>query len=86
MINIAVIGATLSYALQSISYILLKRDYADLHRPYRAPGGRIAACITLALSVMAFASCFAHDLTAAVIALTLLGTGITYYALLGKRA
>ncbi|WP_209009198.1 hypothetical protein [Pseudovibrio japonicus] len=40
MINIVVVGATLSYALQSMSDLLLKRNFADLHRPYNAPGGQ----------------------------------------------
>ncbi|KZK98795.1 MULTISPECIES: ethanolamine permease [unclassified Pseudovibrio] len=85
MINIAVIGATLSYALQSVSYILLKRDYAELHRPYRAPGGQKTAYVTLALSLLALTSCFAYDLVAALIALALMGLGVGYYVLLGRR-
>ncbi|MGH0001995.1 ethanolamine permease [Pseudovibrio ascidiaceicola] len=85
MINIAVIGATLSYALQSISYILLKRDYAELHRPYRAPGGQKTAYVTLVLSLLALTSCFAYDLVAALIALTLMGLGVGYYVLLGQK-
>lgn len=86
MINIAVIGATLSYALQSMSYILLKRNYADLHRPYNAPGGQKTAYVTLALSLIALTSCFAYDLVAAVIASSLLGMGVIYYVLMGKQA
>jgi ethanolamine permease len=85
MINIAVIGATLSYALQSVSYILLKRDYAELHRPYRAPGGQKTAYVTLVLSLLALTSCFAYDLVAALIALTLMGLGVGYYVLLGQK-
>ncbi|KZK84742.1 putative amino acid permease YhdG [Pseudovibrio sp. Ad13] len=85
MINIAVIGATLSYALQSVSYILLKRDYAGLHRPYRAPGGKKTAYVTLVLSLLALTSCFAYDLVAALIALTLMGLGVGYYVLLGQK-
>ncbi|WP_109314878.1 ethanolamine permease [Pseudovibrio ascidiaceicola] len=85
MINIAVIGATLSYALQSVSYILLKRDYAGLHRPYHAPGGQKTAYVTLVLSLLALTSCFAYDLVAALIALTLMGLGVGYYVLLGQK-
>ncbi|QUS58460.1 ethanolamine permease [Pseudovibrio brasiliensis] len=86
MINIAVIGATLSYALQSISYILLKRNHADLHRPYSAPGGQKTAYVTLALSLLALTSCFAYDVGAALIALGLMGLGVGYYVVLGRRA
>ncbi len=84
MINIAVIGATLSYILQSISYILLKQKYADLPRPYHAPGGSKTAFIALSLSLLAFTSCFAYDFTAAVIALGLLGMGLVYYLVWGS--
>lgn len=80
MINIAVVGATLSYALQSFSYILLKRNHTDLHRPYKAWGGSITAGVSLALALLALASCFAYDLIAALFAVGLLAAGTLYYA------
>ncbi|WP_093190240.1 amino acid permease [Pseudovibrio sp. Tun.PSC04-5.I4] len=79
MINIAVVGATLSYALQSISYILLKRKHADLNRPYKAPGGSMTASVSIVLAILALTSCFAYDLTATFFALGFFAAGTLYY-------
>ena len=39
MLNVAVFGATISYALMSLSHIVLRRREPGLERPYRTPGG-----------------------------------------------
>ena len=43
MLNVAVFGATISYALMSLSHIVLRRREPGLHRPYRTPGGMLTS-------------------------------------------
>jgi len=38
LVNIAVFGATISYALMMLSHIVLRSREPDLERPYRTPG------------------------------------------------
>lgn len=38
VLNVAVLGATISYALMSLSHIVLRRREPELPRPYRTPG------------------------------------------------
>ncbi|WP_022941765.1 ethanolamine permease [Psychromonas hadalis] len=79
MIMIAVFGATISYALQSYSYILLKKNEPELERPYKTPGGSFTATISLVLSLIALSSCFVYDFNAAMWAVGLYVVGMLYY-------
>jgi ethanolamine permease len=48
LLSMAVFGAVISYALQMVSYILLKRNLVNINRPYLSPvgvGGAFAAMI-----------------------------------------
>ena len=79
MIQIAVFGATISYALQAYSFILLRRKEPDLHRPYLAPGGVVTAWITIVLALIALTSCFVYDIRAAFWAMGLYAVGMAYF-------
>lgn len=79
MIMIAVFGATISYALQAYSHILLRKNEPDLERPYKTPGGVITPWITVILSVLALTSCFVYDYIAAFWAVGLYAFGMVYY-------
>jgi len=61
LLNLAVFGAVLSYALQMISFVLLRRRLGHLHRPFRSPLGIPGALVALAISVATFAALFAAD-------------------------
>jgi len=37
LLNLAVFGAVLSYALQMLSFVLLRRRLGHLQRPFRSP-------------------------------------------------
>ncbi|MDQ3499445.1 MAG: amino acid permease, partial [Actinomycetota bacterium] len=39
LLNMAVFGAVISYALQCLSFILLRRKYPNIDRPYKSPVG-----------------------------------------------
>ena len=65
MLTMAVFGATISYALMTLSHIVLRRKEPDLERPYRTPGGTITAGTAFVLSIVAFISTFLASLEAA---------------------
>ena len=52
LLNMAVFGAMISYALQGISFILLRRNMPDIERPYRSPFGIPGAALTILIAVV----------------------------------
>jgi ethanolamine permease len=60
LLNMAVFGAVISYALVMASYIVLRVRRPDLPRPYRSPLGIPGAAAGAALSLVALAACFAE--------------------------
>lgn len=65
MITTAVFGATISYALMTLSHIVLRKREPDLERPYRTPGGTVTSGIAFVLAIVAFISTFLASLEAA---------------------
>ena len=59
LLNMAVFGAVISYALVMTSYIVLKLKRPDLPRPYQSPLGIAGALIGIVLSLFALLACFA---------------------------
>ena len=80
MITMAVFGATVSYALMSLSHIILRRKEPDLERPFKTPGGSITSSISLVLSLIALASTFVVSSEAA------LWSGLFYLVMLSYFA
>lgn len=58
MIAMAVFGATISYALMTLSHMILRQSEPDLERPYRTPGGTMTSGVAFVLAIVAFASTF----------------------------
>jgi ethanolamine permease len=79
MLAMAVVGATLSYALMALSHILLRVRQPELLRPYRTPGGVVTSGIALVLSLVALTGVYAFDPRAFFYTLTLFGVGAAYY-------
>ena len=52
LLNMAVAGAMLSYLLQAVSFIVLRRRLPALKRPYRSPLGIAGAVATLVIAVV----------------------------------
>jgi ethanolamine permease len=61
LLNMAVFGAVISYALNMVSYIQLKVKKPNLPRPYQSPLGIPGAVIGLVLSLVALFACFADE-------------------------
>ncbi|MBW4638603.1 MAG: ethanolamine permease [Gloeocapsa sp. UFS-A4-WI-NPMV-4B04] len=58
LLNMAVFGAVISYALVMSSYIKLKISRPDLQRPYKSPLGIWGAAVGTALAILALFACF----------------------------
>jgi ethanolamine permease len=52
LLNMAVFGAMISYALQGISFILLRRNMPNIERPYKSPLGVPGAALTVLIAVV----------------------------------
>ncbi|MCO4785629.1 MAG: ethanolamine permease [Marinomonas atlantica] len=85
MLGMAVVGATVSYALMALSHILLRIKQPDMPRPYRTPGGIVTSSIALVLSIIALTGVFAYDPRAFMYTLLLFAIGAAYFFLYGKN-
>ena len=85
LINIAVFGATVSYALMMLSHIILRRREPDLERPYRTPGGTVTSGIALVLALAAVVATFIVDRNAALIMLGIYALFIVYFLLYSRH-
>ncbi|MEH0481896.1 ethanolamine permease [Streptomyces scabiei] len=85
MLNIAVFGATISYALMSLSHIVLRRREPELERPYRTPGGVLTSSVALVLACSALVATFLVDVTAAIIALVVYAVAAAYFGLYSRK-
>lgn len=54
VLNIAVWGAVIAYALQMVSFIILRRKFPNAKRPYLSPVGIPGAVVALVIAVLAF--------------------------------
>jgi len=88
LLNMAVFGAVLSYALQMLSFVLLRRKLPHLPRPFRSPLGVPGALVALAISLATLAALFFSD---PVYRRVVLGAalwyalGLAWFALVGRH-
>ncbi len=61
LLNMAVFGAVIAYALQMLSYILLRLRFPQMPRPYRSPLGVAGAVIALAIATVTLVALFVTD-------------------------
>jgi ethanolamine permease len=85
MLSMAVVGATVSYAMMSGSHILLRIKQPGLNRPYKTPGGVVTSGISFVLSLVALTGVYAYDVRAFYFTLVLFVIGMAYYALIGRN-
>jgi ethanolamine permease len=52
LLNMAVFGAMISYAMQGLSFILLRRKMPHIERPYRSPLGIPGAAATIVIALV----------------------------------
>ena len=85
MITMAVFGATISYAMMSLSHIILRHKEPHLPRPYRTPGGIYTSGAAFILSVIAFASTFAVSVDAALWSLAFYAIMVSYFTIYSRH-
>jgi ethanolamine permease len=85
LLNVAVFGATISYALMMLAHIVLRRSEPDLERPYRTPGGVATSGVALVLAVLAVIATFIVDVRAALIALGVYALFLAYFGLYSRH-
>jgi ethanolamine permease len=57
----AVFGAVIAYALQMLSFILLRIRLPDIERPYRSPLGVPGAVVALVIALVTLVALFVTD-------------------------
>ncbi|MET9963267.1 ethanolamine permease [Streptomyces sp. NPDC006326] len=85
MLNIAVFGATISYALMALSHIVLRRREPGLERPYRTPGGVATSSVAFVLALSALVATFLVDKDAAFMALGVYAVALAYFAFYSRH-
>ena len=85
MIAMAVFGATISYALMTLSHIILRTNEPELPRPYRTPGGVLTSGIAFVLALVALISTFLVNLQAALWSAVFYVVLIAYFALYSRH-
>ena len=61
LLNMAVFGAMLSYLSRAAAFLVLRRDYPRLPRPFRSPLGRFGGWLTIAICLVTLV-CQVQDL------------------------
>lgn len=87
LLNMAVFGAMISYALQGLSFVLLRVRMPDIRRPYRSPFGipGAVATIVIALCTLAYQLRDPAYLKGVYAALAWYVAGLVYFAVIGRR-
>lgn len=87
LLNMAVFGAMLSYIMQALSFIILRRRLGHIHRPFRSPLGIPGALLTMVIAVVTlFYQLQDPNFSKGVIWVVLwCGLGISYFAVFGRR-
>lgn len=85
ILNIAVWGAVVAYFLQMVAFLILRRKFPDVNRPYKSPMGTFGAYSAAAIAALVFIGllinpAFQAAIVAIIIvyALILLGFGLHY--------
>jgi ethanolamine permease len=87
LLYMAVFGAVISYAMQCLSFILLRRNLPNITRPYRSPIGVWGAGIAGVIAVISLISLYANTAYRPGVVGTLVyfAIGILYFALVGRH-
>ena len=87
LLNMAVAGAMLSYFLQAISFIVLRRRLPNLPRPYRSPLGIAGAVVALAIAAVTLVFQFLDPVfvTGVLGVLAWFAIGIAWFAAVGRH-
>ncbi|MBX3734164.1 MAG: amino acid permease [Verrucomicrobiae bacterium] len=87
LLNMAVFGAMISYAMQGLSFILLRWKRPDIERPYRSPLGIPGAVLTILIAALTLSfqlrdPVYRLGVAAAAVWYAL---GLLYFAMIGRH-
>jgi len=87
LLNMAVFGAVLAYILQMVSFILLRRRFPSMERPYLSPLGNTGAAIAMLIAAATLVTLFLNrDYNLGVIGAAIwFLCGIGYFALYARQ-
>jgi ethanolamine permease len=87
LLSMAVFGAVISYAMQTLSFILLRRRLPEIERPYVSPVGEWGAAIASLIAVISLVALFWNaDYRPGVVAVAIFyAIAVTYFALVGRH-
>jgi ethanolamine permease len=87
LLYMAVFGAVISYAMQCLSFIMLRRNLPNIQRPYRSPVGTWGAGIAGVIAVVSLVSLYSNDAYRPGVWGTLIYfvIGIVYFAVAGRH-
>ncbi len=87
ILNMAVFGALIAYVMQMVAYLVLKRRFDHLHRPYVSPLGAPGAWVALVIALIALGSLFVNPaFRSGVIGVALwFLVGLAYFALYARK-
>ncbi len=87
LLNLAVFGAVISYAMQGLSFFVLRRDFPDIERPYRSPLGNFGGLLCTAIAVLCLVAMFLNEAYRPGLygALIWYGLGVLYFAISGRK-
>jgi ethanolamine permease len=87
LLNMAVFGAMFSYVMQALSFVLLRRRFPGIERPYRSPLGIPGAVVTLVVALVTLYFQLTDPVyrTGVLWVAVWFGVGIAYFALVGRH-
>ncbi len=87
LLAMAVFGGVISYAMQMVSFILLRKKLPDISRPYRSPLGNLGAAVAGLIALIALISLYLDPAyrPAAVGIAVWFALGLIYFAIVGRH-
>jgi ethanolamine permease len=87
VLYMAVFAAVISYTLQCISFLMLRRKLPNINRPYRSPWGEAGAMVAGVIAVVSLASIFLNsDYRPGVYGVAIYYVlGVIYFAIAGRN-
>jgi ethanolamine permease len=87
LLTMAVFGAVISYFMQMVSFVLLRKNLPDIERPYVSPLGNAGAIVAAVIAAISFLSLFfIPDYRPGVIGTALwFAAGLIYFGLHGRH-
>lgn len=87
LLSMAVFGGVISYFMQMLAFVLLRRKLPDIERPYRSPLGVVGAGVAGIIALVALAALFVRsDYRPGVVGVaTWFLLAIAYFALFGRH-